>query len=800
MKKTLSRFRFGLPVVFLAAVLLVLPDSVWAVGGQGSDTLKGLAEIAGVVIEILTFLALLMLKFFGELLGTDMITGTEAMAAIRPMWIWVRNLTNILFVGVLLFLAFSNLFSSFGAGDGGNWTIKEKLPKLIIAMIAINFSLLGFKVVIDAVNVGTIAILGIADHRLEPNVRELTEGITGSRSWVKVDQSRYDVIMGKVVASKEAGYNPKAGDICEQEWLDNFGISNEENYAQCVENPENCVLYGTNEEDESFVCRGFTEQINDLFCRKWVDWDKANRQDEAKTDDECVFMIEPERFETILTPSSEPGQNLFAAFGSTFMHLERLPALGAEIKDLGAVVTNTLFSAILALAFIVALIAVFIAMLMRVIVLWVTLVFSPLLIAASILGVDGGKGGDISGKIITHLIMPLKVAAAFAVGFVMMSAMVEWHGVSTQSSFFFGPALSQLGRNEYGFLWQIATIVLFWIAAFWAVEGSIADHIIQQVKTGAETLAGVAAKSATIDRPLFSTEVGGQKKEFSMGAMLRMPEAVKLAAREDQAKMFTQMREGLGFAVTGHEKTIQDATLKRNDVDSLRNLLTSMGSEKAVVQYRDKVANKMETMGYSPEYVSGMRKAKNQNDINNLLTTTMSGGATKRITAADYQGVAAAATAAAVAAAKVEISGTDVKVGSATIEDNSELGAAQGVVRGQGGIAPGDISTVLNRVKDIGTGAALTVNEQGVQQVQLVDKSKNLVNFSTVAARGTTAEQLNAGGLNKDVVNIKEVYTKSDEDTQKEILAKLQELTGKSGLNFKDDKFVIPGETLPAAE
>lgn len=578
MKKLFIRFRAYLPVIFVIGLLL-LPNIGFAQEtplDPGSDTLEGLADVLGLIISVLTFLALLMINFFGELLGTSMITGPEPMAAIQPMWMWVRNLTNILFVGVLLFLAFSNLFSSLGVGgEGGNWTIKEKLPKLIIAIVAINFSLLGFKVVIDAINVGTVAILGIADHRLEPDMTGITEVLSGTRTWIKIDEDRQKAIKEVTLNGDnfiEDEIDVAGGNSCSMEW--NTFITDPNSKCKSDDKSE-CALFAKDGSD-IFVCRGFTESINDLFCRDWIEASGDGYADQVGGDDKCLFMMKKDSFSTIITPKSEPGQNLFAAFGSVFMHLEKLPALGAEINSLGSVVTNTLFSAILAIAFIVALVAVFIAMVVRVILLWVVLVFSPLLVGASILGVDGGKGGDISGKIVTHLIMPLKVAAAFAVGFVMMSAMVEWHTETGETSFVFGPALSQLGVNEYAFLWQIATIVLFWMVAFWAVEGSLADKLIQGVKGAAETLATVTAKSLTVDRPMFTVGTGDKESQFSLGSVLAAPSALANAKQARDNKMKATMAQAFGITQSDFAKGLQGKTF--SNVEDFKRYLLSAGS------------------------------------------------------------------------------------------------------------------------------------------------------------------------------------------------------------------------------
>lgn len=796
MKKLFIRFRAYLPVIFVIGLLL-LPNIGFAQEtplDPGSDTLEGLADVLGLIISVLTFLALLMINFFGELLGTSMITGPEPMAAIQPMWMWVRNLTNILFVGVLLFLAFSNLFSSLGVGgEGGNWTIKEKLPKLIIAIVAINFSLLGFKVVIDAINVGTVAILGIADHRLEPDMTGIQEVLSGTRTWIKIDEDRQKAIK----ESLDNGYSDEKSDIdvaggndCSTQW----GTFINDNSSSCTDESK-CALFAKDGSD-IFVCRGFTESINDLFCRDWIEESGDGYADQVGGDDKCLFMMKKDSFSTMITPKSEPGQNLFAAFGSVFMHLEKLPALGAEINSLGSVVTNTLFSAILAIAFIVALVAVFIAMVVRVILLWVVLVFSPLLVGASILGVDGGKGGDISGKIVTHLIMPLKVAAAFAVGFVMMSAMVEWHTETGETSFVFGPALSQLGVNEYAFLWQIATIVLFWMVAFWAVEGSLADKLIQGVKGAAETLATVTAKSLTVDRPMFTVGTGDKESQFSLGSVLAAPSALANAKQARDNKMKATMAQAFGITQSDFAKGLQGKTF--SNVEDFKRYLLSAGSKGEAGSHYKEIAEALRNSSFAEStqlansmLASGGDMEKFNEAIkgnlsghgfmdNPYLDSSASYGKPYEKSTPERHGEGEGK------ATKVENLNTAAKtatVGSTAITAGTSMMELQNAAIN--GVESEEIARGLLGIISHKSGAAVAVNSGGVQMVSMVDKNKNLINWNDFG-ENPSVESLNTETNN---VNFAEIYKSSNDLTKKLIEQILEEKTSLS-LSWNGSKFI----------
>ena len=437
-------------------------DTAKSSGNVTKDALQSIASVASIIIQILTFLSLLILDYGGTLIGTDMITGQAVMEAIRPMWVIVRNLTNIGFVVVLLFLAFANLFS-FGEG---NWTIKEKLPRVITALIAINFSLLTFKVVIDAVHVGTISLLSISDTALQARDADGLQKLMGQR----FDKTTYETCVG----TKEQG------------------------------------------------CLSFTEMIDQMFCTE-------KNADGSVKKDSCLFSIgkgyTAESVGKGITVNNESARNLFLAFGVFFQHLERLPMLSAKLADWDGVLDNVLFSGIMALAFIVALVCVFLALLVRVAILWVAMIFSPLIFAGGIMGLGDGAS-TVTDMMFKALIMPLKIAGAFAVTFVMLTALSDVNFSGEAGDLIeLGPALSQFGTNMYGILWQIMTVVIFWKVAFWALEGSpISGMIIDKIKAGAETAGGYIAKTATVDQTVIPTIGGG--KAIGLSALAKFPDVL----------------------------------------------------------------------------------------------------------------------------------------------------------------------------------------------------------------------------------------------------------------------------------
>jgi hypothetical protein len=458
----------------------------FAQGKTEDEGLEAFAQFLSIVVKIFVFLSLKLLEVGGKVMGTDYITGTEPMEAIRPMWVIIRNLTNIGFVMVLLFLAFGNLFSF---GENGNWQIKDKLPKVIISLVVINFSLLGFRVVIDAVNVGMVSILSIADTVKEDNTAINLE---------TVFSEKYD----------EMGSPCTSGTSCKPygEWI---------NAVLCQEEGSNCF---------------------------------------AKFDD------------TKIESGDSEVNNILLAFVVHFQGLKDLVLLAGKTDSGMQVFEQTIFSSVLAIAYIAALIAVFIAMLARIVVLWIALVFSPLIVAAWIMGFSDGKGSELSETVITHLIMPLKIAAAFTVCYVMMSAMMGMEVFQDHGALQAGASLSTLAQGSVGILWKIASIVVFWKAAFWAIEGSAAKGITDKIQTGTQELGKFAAETLST-RQVFPM---GKGEKVSFNTLSKTLDSFQDARAQKQREDYRSYRAN----VLGHGNDPEVDT----GSDTLATAITNSGN------------------------------------------------------------------------------------------------------------------------------------------------------------------------------------------------------------------------------
>lgn len=435
-QKLRSKSSLALFALFAGGILL-FPELAFAQAED--DVLESFAKILSLIVKFLTFIDMFIIWAFGELLGSNLILGEDAMKGLQPMWVFMRNIVNLGFVLVIIYLAFANLVSSAG-GQGGNWTIKEKLPRLIFALVAVNFSLLGFRVMVQFVDVGTVAILSIADTAL------------GDRT-------------------------PQA------------------------------VL----------------SEVEDTFNQVNLYKDSDASCNEGKWENECYyFQIKAEG-----AAGLEMTRNIMIPFAVYFLKIEELPKLASDLDSVSKVIDSTLFSAVMAIAYSMALIAMFIVMLFRLAAMWFFIIFSPVIVAGSIMGI--GAVDEAWKKFITYLLVPLKIAAVFGISFVMMAALHKFDGAQVVPALS-GPWLKAGGPikqfmgdggNLFRIVWQFLTIAIFWVGAFAALKGTEADSIIEGIKSSSQKLGGFALKSATVDRANIAipTGNGDEKKNISLAAL-----------------------------------------------------------------------------------------------------------------------------------------------------------------------------------------------------------------------------------------------------------------------------------------
>jgi hypothetical protein len=147
---------------FMLALVWIEPTFAQTAGEQTSQTIQeALATLQGLLGVLLAFLNVMiwpLLSMIGGLMSNDLIFGPQVEDRLLLIWGQLRNLVNLVFVLALVAMAIYNVI---GPGEESNYTIKKILPKFIIALVVVNFTFVGAKVVLSAINVATTAVYAL---------------------------------------------------------------------------------------------------------------------------------------------------------------------------------------------------------------------------------------------------------------------------------------------------------------------------------------------------------------------------------------------------------------------------------------------------------------------------------------------------------------------------------------------------------------------------------------------------------------------------------------------------------------
>lgn len=139
-------------VTYAQSLDSIKKDLAGAVSGE-----NGLFAFINIVLLVAQAFIWPILILIGGLLGNDLLFSGGMLTILLNVWSAVRDFVNILFVLGLLGIAIYNILG----GSNDKFSVKGVLPKIVISLIAVNFSFLMCKVVLDVVNVGTTAIFAV---------------------------------------------------------------------------------------------------------------------------------------------------------------------------------------------------------------------------------------------------------------------------------------------------------------------------------------------------------------------------------------------------------------------------------------------------------------------------------------------------------------------------------------------------------------------------------------------------------------------------------------------------------------
>lgn len=511
-----NKYRFTF-VFALALICLLIPNIAHAAPKAGIEDI--IADIAATVVKYLSMFIWIFLAFIGKLMNNEYLFQPQMTEMLRTIWMVVRNLVNVGFAIILVGASFYLVI--FGGGEGGI-NIKSALPRFVLGLILVNFSWLGCRVILDTSSILTSAVFAIPQSvaiqkagcsiSFPKTVPKKVNGKTvKSIEWIKETGKCYDLT--------EINFNPKASG----------------------NTPEFTV-------DE-------TKKAEGEITMKYGDFASMTYK-----------QVEAKQF-----GASNAAMILAVNLGM----IQNLVMISKDLKgDKSNFTINTIFSLILILAIAIPIVALFIVLIARMVILWLCIAFMPLAFLGLVL--KGNlttalveKMPDIVDQFIKNAFLPVYVAAPLSVGFLMINTAqtltINPLTTNTGTKFVISPLIAgQAGNVAPGtqgdleaILWYLATVGIIWMGTFAALEGNkITDGIVKGIQNKAQDFGKFVATSPKY-LPFVPIYLGKKGKDeatvYSLESLMRLPGLVKRGIEDKYTKRSHQLAKDLGIPVEASE-------------------------------------------------------------------------------------------------------------------------------------------------------------------------------------------------------------------------------------------------------
>ncbi len=472
----------------------------------------------------------------GALLSNDYIFAGTMGTMLQSIWRVNRNIVNIIFVLVLLYLALKYIF---GSEEGGT-DLKKVLPMFALMLIAVNFSWLASKVVLDAASVATqivfslpTAVKGvIGDEVLNNQIKNCeidpkngnTKGMCSSTLVRTVPDAKFTVNLNDTtgecngIEDRYKAENPPPNE-------NSTPTTTPAAPAADATTPPPAPTI-----DQTHPLKG----IN-IFCWKTID----------------------------LADYNQNNASYFLSY--SMARVQRLTQ--ASTSDAFKLSIGVIFSILIQVVYLVAFASLFIAMILRIAVLWFFVAFSPLLVLALFLE-EHVKELKLSeetlsmGTFIQWAFAPAKLGAVWAVGFMMITM------GQTLGENFFSKANAEPGQilnvgalfmgmdNLQEFMWLLMTVGIIWVGTFAVLTKlEIGKEIFAKINSAGTRVAEVVGKSPILApiMPIYDSKGGVHmesiaqlKKEIGFGNLLSKWEALESGDANSNSEKYREGSDALG--------------------------------------------------------------------------------------------------------------------------------------------------------------------------------------------------------------------------------------------------------------
>ncbi len=577
---------------------------------------KSVATSAESTTQLLNYVALLsgvqqflnkliwpVLVMIGDLMDNSLLFANGMEERLQDIWIPIRNIVNILFVVVLVGIA---LYNVLGIGDDNStYSIKAALPKIIIGIIAVNFSFLGIKVFLDGINVLTTAVFnlpGDVSQGLEKIVQDNDPDnpVSGEAAGERIRR----------LCANLQGLNLEELDAASSEELDK--AKKEKIYkAIATQLTPPLAANATVNEIETALAKPENTSVKTKVDNQM----KAGLCDGNKLSDQGKLFLA--RY------NSRNAAFAMALNMSNIVYYQDVDA--SSLKNAEKLFTNTLFSMMLYLVFMASFLALFIVLLGRLVVMWLCIAISPLLliaIAAPELKDKIGGVGKLSEVFVKNAIAPLIISLAMTVGWIMLKAIQGLNpggqNFSSGSAFTIDPTngIPIVGLNSLqDFTVAIATIAVVWLGVFSAAEGTVAqfatDWLKESVLKAGKYIGSIPLKhipAVPIKLP------SGEQKSYTLQQLGRAVENKFIDTKADQ--LITDLGETPPAKPTDI-RNIKDPEVLYSHLKRSKKDLHSEDNQKEIKRWLNEnkpVVNQIETTPEGQKLIKDMKELAAEGD------------------------------------------------------------------------------------------------------------------------------------------------------------------------------------------
>lgn len=497
-------------------------------GGTGEDAIELLqkVQVLKAVQGTINRVFWPILVLIGSLMDNSLLFGSGMAERLQDIWIPIRNLVNILFVVVLVGLA---LYNVLGLGDeNSEYSIKAALPKLIVGIIAVNFSFIGIKVFLDATNVLTTSIFNL------PN--SVGEGLA-------------DIMPPNENGEYTSDQKKKLEKLCAQ--LDGISPGQYSNLSdETLKQQRNLLTY--QKAAQSAGLDGFTPAMSITEIKKLAN-DEADPLKKADFDTKLYNFQNgglcdgKDKLSVIGAAYLDSYSSRNAAFAlalnmGNIVFYEDIPIESASV---GKLLINSLFSVMMYLIFAASFIAMFIVLLGRLVVMWLSIVVSPILIlmmASSTVKEKLGSFGELTDKFVKHATAPIMMALSMTIGWIMLQAIQELNVLHPDSEINIDPTfgLPLVGLSTLqDFVVALGTIAVVWMGVFESAKGTIAETATEWMRENIKKAGTYLATVPLRHLPAVSvTKEGGGEYNASLGELKTTVDDILNPARQEGLSNF----------------------------------------------------------------------------------------------------------------------------------------------------------------------------------------------------------------------------------------------------------------------